>query len=146
MSHPRIGIGIIIVREDGRILVGKRKGSHAPYWSIPGGHLELGETFEETAIREVQEETGLLIKSPKVIAITNNLKTFQEENKHYISVCLKAKYPGGKAKNREPEKCDGWRWVTPDNLPQPHFEASEQSIACYLQKICYIPQKKDKRK
>ncbi|WP_257295326.1 hypothetical protein [Endozoicomonas sp. YOMI1] len=30
MSHPRVGIGVIIVRDDGKILVGKRKGSHAP--------------------------------------------------------------------------------------------------------------------
>ena len=138
MSHPRVGIGVIIVRDDGKILIGKRKGSHAPYWSIPGGHLESGESFEETAIREIQEETGLLIKNPEVIAVTNNLKTYKEENKHYISICLTAKYPGGRVENREPEKCEGWRWVAPDNLPQPHYEASEQSIACYLQKICYI--------
>lgn len=42
---PRIGIGVIILNKDGKILVGKRKGSHAQFYSIPGGHLEVGETF-----------------------------------------------------------------------------------------------------
>lgn len=45
-SEPKVGIGVIIVKDDGHILVGKRKASHTPYWSIPGGHLELGESFE----------------------------------------------------------------------------------------------------
>lgn len=57
--RPHVGIGVIIVDSTGRILVGKRKGQHAPYWSIPGGHLEPGETFEAAAIREVGEEARL---------------------------------------------------------------------------------------
>lgn len=141
-AEPKVGIGVIIFRNDGKILIGKRKGGHAPYWSIPGGHLELGESFEQAAIREIYEETGLVIKNPQVIAITNNLKTFEEENKHYISVCLQAQHQGETEENREPDKCEGWLWAKPTELPQPHFEASEQSIACYLRKVCYLPQQK----
>ena len=40
-------------------MVGKRKGSHAQKYSIPGGSLGLGETFEKGAIREIKEETNL---------------------------------------------------------------------------------------
>ena len=53
MSQPKVGVGVIITRDDGHILVGKRIGKLAPYWSIPGGHLEVGESFEQAAIREV---------------------------------------------------------------------------------------------
>ena len=51
MNHPRpkVGVGVIIVNDAGKILVGKRKGSFAEFYSIPGGHLEMGETFEEAA-------------------------------------------------------------------------------------------------
>ncbi len=139
MSQPKVGIGVIIVRNNGEILVGKRTGSHAPYWSIPGGHLELGESFEQAAIREIEEETGLTIGNPKVIAVTNNLKTYAEENKHYVSVCLQADHQGDEVINKEPDKCECWQWVKPTDLPQPHFDASEQSVACYLQKVCYLP-------
>ncbi|MGL4775402.1 MAG: nucleotide triphosphate diphosphatase NUDT15, partial [Aeromonas veronii] len=59
--YPRVGVGVILTNAQGQVLLGKRKGSHAPYWSIPGGHLELGESFESAAIREVAEETGLEI-------------------------------------------------------------------------------------
>ena len=38
-EYPRVGIGVILVNGDGHILLGKRKNSPAPYWSIPGGHL-----------------------------------------------------------------------------------------------------------
>ena len=73
IKRPNIGIGVII-NNDGRILVGKRKGSHAQYYSIPGGHLEMEERFEEAAIKEIKEETNLTIKNPKVFAVTNNIK------------------------------------------------------------------------
>ena len=85
-KYPRVGLGIIIVNKDGNILIGKRKGSHAQKYSIPWGHLDLGETFEEGAIREIKEETNLDIFEPKVIAISNNLETYKEEGKHHISV------------------------------------------------------------
>ncbi|EIC82110.1 NUDIX hydrolase [Serratia sp. M24T3] len=56
---PQIGIGVLIFRE-GKILLGRRKGSHgAGDWSAPGGHLEFGETPEICGIREAWEETGI---------------------------------------------------------------------------------------
>jgi len=51
-SRPKIGVGVILAR-DGKILLMKRKGKHSPTFSIPGGHLEEGETFEAAAIREI---------------------------------------------------------------------------------------------
>ena len=56
-----MGVGVIIVNASGEVLFGQRCGSHAPYWSIPGGHMEPGEGFTEAAIREVAEETGLIV-------------------------------------------------------------------------------------
>lgn len=136
-DYPQVGLGVIIVNNEGKILIGKRKGSHSEKYSIPGGHLELGETFERGAIREVKEETNLDIFEPEVISITNNLETFKEEGKHYISVILLVKKYSGELKNMEPEKCDGWNWEDPKNLPEPHFDASKLGITCYLNNSVY---------
>ena len=136
-SRPHIGIGVILVNPAGHILIGKREGSHAPYWSIPGGYLEPGETFESAAIREVKEETGLDIVNPIVVGVSNNLETWKAEGVHVVSVFLLSKDFSGTLTLMEPDKCSGWQWCDPSNLPQPHFEASRIAIACYLEKKFY---------
>lgn len=138
LERPKVGVGVIIKNKEGKVLIGKRTGSHAPYYSIPGGHLEMGETFEQAAIKEIKEETDLDIVNPKVICVTNNLKTYQLEGKHYISIILFTDNYSGKLKNMEPHKCEGWQWVNPTELPQPHFDASEEGIKCYLEGKFYL--------
>ena len=83
LNLPRVGVGVIIVNKCNKILFGKRIGSHANKYSIPGGNLKIGETFEEAAIREVKEETDLDIKNPQVIAVANNLETYKKEDIHF---------------------------------------------------------------
>jgi len=135
-NYPKTGVGVIIAK-DGKVLVGKRLGNYAPYYSIPGGKFEIGETFEECAIREIKEETNLDIINPKVIAVTNNMITYKNEGKHYISIVLLAEEFTGELKTCEPDKCEGWIWVDPHDLPQPHYDASERGIDCYLSGECY---------
>ncbi|MDD2487560.1 MAG: NUDIX hydrolase [Candidatus Gracilibacteria bacterium] len=136
-SRPRVGLGVIIVNDEGKVLIGKRKGSHAPYYSIPGGKLELGETFEEGTIREIKEETNLDIRMPEVIAVTNNLNTYKEEGLHFISIILLVRDFSGELINMEPDKCEQWIWVDPKDLPMPHFDASQMGISCYLDNVAY---------
>ncbi len=137
-DYVKVGLGVIILNDEGKILLKKRKGSHAPYYSIPGGTLEPGETFEQGAIREIEEEIGITIIEPKVIAITNNLDTFRKEYVHFISVILLVKGFTGAIANKEPDKCDGLLWADPHALPEPHFEASRMGVECYLAKRFYL--------
>jgi 8-oxo-dGTP diphosphatase len=137
-EHPRVGLGIIVKNDKGQILVMKREGSHAPYWSIPGGKLELSETFEDGAARELKEELDIDIEDPKVIAVTNNLKTYEAEGVHFISIILLVKTFRGDPRIMESDKCTELRWVDPHKLPQPHFDASELGISCYLQEVPYV--------
>lgn len=130
-SRPRVGLGVIVVNEEGKILVGKRRGSHAPHYSIPGGALELGESFEDGAKREVAEETGLVINNPKVVAVVNNLETYKSEGVHFVSAILLAESFEGTPKLVEPDKCEEWLWCDPANLPEPHFYASRVGIECW---------------
>ena len=135
---PITGLGVIIQNNYGEVLFGKRKGSHAPYYSIPGGKLEKGETFEDGAAREVFEEHGINIQNPRVIAVTNNLQTFRSEGLHSISIILLASSFVGEPVIKEPDKCEDIIWAKPDNLPQPHFEASRLAIECYLTNNFYV--------
>jgi 8-oxo-dGTP diphosphatase len=60
-NNVRVGIGVFVFKE-GKFLMQKRQGSHGEgTWSCPGGHLEFGESFKDTARREVKEETNLEI-------------------------------------------------------------------------------------
>ena len=136
-EHPKVGLGIVLINKEGKVLIGKRRGSHAQKYSIPGGHLELGESFEDGATREVKEETDLDVYKPEVIAVTNNLETYKEEGKHYISVVLLVEDYSGELKNIEPEKCEGWEWCDPEHLSEPHFDASRLGIECYLKSTPY---------
>lgn len=121
-QHVRVGVAVIIRDENGRILVGRRKGSHgAGTWTVPGGHLEFGESVEDCARREVLEETGLeLISVSKGFASTNDV--FVEEQKHYITVWVEGVVAhDAEPQNLEPEKCDGWDWFAGQDIPQPRF-------------------------
>lgn len=126
--YPTVGIGVVITNKEGKVLVGKRIGKHAPGFSIPGGHLELGESFESCAKREVLEETGLILNETEILGIVNNLETFEKEGKHTVSVIMGSSSYQGTPTNLEPHKCEGWKWVDPNQLPTPHFEASEKGI------------------
>ncbi|CEM27052.1 unnamed protein product [Vitrella brassicaformis CCMP3155] len=116
--HVRVGVGVIILRED-KVLVGKRKGAHgAGKWQFPGGHLEFGEDVIDCAKREVKEETGLEIFHSRVGPYTND--KMMTENKHYITLYVIALSPPGQPDPQllEPHKCEGWRWVEWPELRQ----------------------------
>lgn len=117
--NVRVGVGVFILESSNestnnpRFLVGQRINSFAPnVWGLPGGHLEHGETPEECAAREVQEETGLKVKNVRFLTATNDIMT--ADNKHYVTlftVCERVD-DGQQAENLEPEKCAGWEWVS----------------------------------
>ena len=80
-EKKRVGAGLgVILLKGGKILLGRRHPDpdkadsafrSAGEWCLPGGKIDWGETLEEGALREVQEETGITIKNPQVISIHN---------------------------------------------------------------------------
>ena len=66
-SEPAIFTNLCMVYDHaGNILVQDRKDPSWPGLCFPGGHVEPGESFVESVIREVWEETGLIIENPKL--------------------------------------------------------------------------------
>lgn len=118
-ERPGVGVGVIIVKE-GRVLLGKRKGSHGQgSWSFPGGHLEFGEPVEDCARREVLEETAVEIGNLRPGPYTNDI--FESEHRHYVTVYVVADHHAGEARVMEPGKCEGWEWFEWGALPRPLF-------------------------
>ncbi len=120
-KRPQVGVGVgVAVIKEGRVLLGKRKNAHGDgTWAFPGGHLEYQECWEDCAIRETLEETGLRIKNVRYGTVTNDI--FQEEQKHYVTIVMLADYDFGDVNLMEPDKCERWEWFEWDRLPQSIF-------------------------
>ena len=115
----KVGVGVYIFNEKNQLLLGLRKSKHANgTWCPPGGHMEYGETNEQTAIRETKEETGLDIL-PEDIALEGTTNDFfKESGKHYITLHLSCKKYKGTPQIMEPDKCAKWQWFDLNNLPE----------------------------
>jgi 8-oxo-dGTP diphosphatase len=125
-SDILVGIGVFVFK-DNKFLMLQRHGSHgAGSWSIPGGCVEFGESFEETAKREVKEETGVEITNIRFGAITNDV--FINEGKHYITVWMLSDWTRGVEHITEPNKCLKQRWHNFDDLPSPLFSPWNQLL------------------
>lgn len=99
-----------MVCDGDRVVVIDRKKQDWPGVTFPGGHVELGESFTDAVIREVQEETGLRIRSPQICGI----KDWCENKCRYVVLLYKTIHFEG-------ELCSGpegkvW-WEDVDNLP-----------------------------
>lgn len=114
---PCVGVGVLIVSPDNRLLFGNRKSSHgAGKYQLPGGHLEYGEDPLDCAEREAEEETGLKIKAQRIVGVTNDV--FESDKKHYVTlfVWCEALDPTAEPRTMEPDKCEGWSWATFEEL------------------------------
>ncbi|KAG7396900.1 Nudix hydrolase 15, mitochondrial [Phytophthora boehmeriae] len=109
----RVGVGVLLMskKHPECVLIGRRKSSHGEgKFALPGGHLEMYESWEECAIREVKEETDLDLTGAKFATVTND--PMEDEKKHYITILMQAVVDDEQTvKNMEPNKCEGWSWV-----------------------------------
>lgn len=128
MGTASVGVGVaVFVWKDSKFLIGKRIGNHGENtWSIPGGHLEFNESWEEAAKREVKEETGLDISTINLVAVTNDI--FESAGKHYITIWVEADWVHGEPRITEPDKYIAQEWCDFQTLPEPLFEPCWQNL------------------
>lgn len=111
-----VGIGVVAMR-DGFVLVGRRKSKQGHnQWALPGGWLEPHETFEECALRELEEETGFSRRDGEVVSGSARMMKEIEPSHNGFSVSLFVKVdlkPGSTkaAILMEPDKCFEWRFL-----------------------------------
>ena len=102
----------MISDENGNILVQDRKNPDWPGVTFPGGHVEPGESFAGSVIREVWEETGLTIKDPVLCGV----KQFQtNENERYVVLFYKTSRFSGQLRSSDEGEVF---WIPRETLPQ----------------------------
>ena len=130
-----VGFGVIILK-DNKILLGLRNEDpekadtvfhEEGTWTMPGGKLDYGETFETGATREVKEETDIDVQKLEVIAVQNDMN----EHAHFVTVSLLAREWIGEPKTMEPDEIVKWDWFDLDNLPTNLYFPSAKCIAKY---------------
>ena len=97
-QRPIVSIHVVIIKENTVLLV---KRAHPPSqgrWSIPGGVIELGESVNEAARREILEECGIKIKIIRILNIGDNIIRDEEGlvQFHYVLIFLLANYVSGR--------------------------------------------------
>ncbi len=113
---PRVGVGAIIIK-DGKVLLVKRGiPPSKELWAIPGGSVELGETLQEGAEREILEETGLIIRAGKPIYSFDFIEKDDAGRIrfHFVIVDVIADYVSGTPKAAD-DALEA-RWISPGEL------------------------------
>lgn len=117
MPHPGIPTGVHVLCEaGGRVLLMRRAGTgfFDGLYSLPGGHVEPGESAREAATRELFEETGLRV-APEALEWLGVVHRKSDTNR--IDFFVRAPRWEGEAVIREPDKCDRLDWFPRAELP-----------------------------
>jgi len=114
------GVAVLIFNDENQVLLQKR--ADVGLWGIPSGHVEIGETVSEAAIREVKEETNLEIRIKKLVGIYSDpsSQVFEYPNGpvvHFITTCFLAEITGGVLKCNFDESLD-IKFFDQQNLPK----------------------------
>ena len=126
----RIGVGIIVLNNENKVFVGKRKDNPGDKWQMPQGGVEKGEDFLTAMRRELLEETS--IKDIKIIKKIKKMYEY-ELPKNLIGIIWKGKYRGQRQKwfivkflgsdgginlkTDHPEFIE-WKWIHIEELPE----------------------------
>lgn len=129
---------VVLTNENNEVLLQKR--SDNLLWGLPGGLMELDETIEECAIREVKEETNLDVEITKFIGVFNNPNmTWRKTDKaRVICFSFQGKVIGGSLSIHDDESL-AFDYFSLDNLPNIHSNDNLETIyAYYDQKVNLI--------
>ncbi len=126
----RTGVGAIVLNDENKVFVGKRKDNPSNKWQMPQGGVDDGESFFEALKRELLEETN--IKNFELVKELDNWYTY-ELPKNLIGIIWKGKYRGQKQKwfitrflgeekeinlNTKHAEFIDWKWIEPKYLPE----------------------------
>lgn len=140
IKSPLIGAGVIVPTRDGRgVLIGRRTtAGESPSWSLPGGKADQpGESFEQTAARELAEETGIVLPAERMRVLGVVLDHLAGWPR--LTAAVLAPPSDDPAYVTEPHACAGWERRGLDELPEPMFGPSAWVLAQWLPNAAELP-------
>lgn len=119
-------MGVVVHRADGLVLVGKRRAEPGAPLAVPGGKPEAGESVEECAVRELAEETGIVLDRSGVRTFASVLVPGDEVSWVVAGVEAFAPGPadGAEPRELEPDKFGSFAWIDPASPPGDLFPAT----------------------
>ncbi len=129
---------VVIVNELDEVLLQKRSDNHL--WGLPGGLMELNETIEQCAIREVKEETNLDIQLTRFLGVFINplMRWRVFDQAKVFAFSFVGKVIGSELRVNDSESIE-FRYFDKENLPTIHAIDNIQAIEAYYQhKNCLV--------
>jgi ADP-ribose pyrophosphatase YjhB (NUDIX family) len=111
---------LVFIRQDNEILLVKQNDGER-FWSLPGGVVEIGESVEQAAVREVHEETGLAVRIQRVVGL------YSKPGEGSIAIALEATVIGGALRPAVDEIAE-CRYFALDDLPDHAREHLRQRV------------------
>lgn len=128
-----IDVHLLLVR-DGEVLLTRRRDPDPRFdgrWHLPAGKLDAGESVLGAAVREAEEEVGVLIE-PGDLRHVHTLHAYGSGLEPRLGLFFEVLRWTGEPVNREPAKCSEVRWFRLDALPGDVIEYPAAGIAAYL--------------
>ena len=125
-------MGAVVFKDGAVLLVRRRRPPNQGLWAIPGGSLELGETLQEAAEREIREETGITVRAGKPVYIFDVIE--RDENSrvryHYVITDLMAEFVRGHPVAQD-DAIEA-RWIRPADLETLPVSETTVDLLCNL--------------
>lgn len=117
MSQPRVGCGVVVIR-DGKLLLLKRVNPpEAGAWGLPGGKVDWLEAAATSAARELLEETGVTAGPMTLLCAADYID--EAAGEHWLCPIYLAPQATGDAHRAEPHKHSDLGWFDPADPPEP---------------------------